>query len=352
MKIKSEQAACLLSLFVILLLGSTCHHPDPARGPCGEIDRNDIAAIVACVQSAPKEDILATPEVKDYLSKHKVYISLTTSPKRITKILPVLQTLDLELVTNVLLVLPLRFSRDNSNYVIPREIETFHKLKVLKIETDLGPITKLLPAVVYVNNTPENQKANIKFVDTVPNPDPSDPKAIVITIDDDAAYYYGSISQLIKYAILKDAVVGGRGRGLYIFNLDRANWPERTEPQPKCITRDVSGCDILEGVGSVAYPARYVDVASMAEFSKHHKPCRSADDLVINFVLANHKPHPVPKFMISNSYIYAPVPLAFGFESDALHLGAGGGSQTNYAHTQNYPNCLREINKEIKDGSI
>ena len=343
-RFKFKKGPCFLAVLSLFCsISSTCNH-DPCRGINS---KNTTATIMHCVQSGPKENILAIPEVRDYLSRHKVYISLTTSPQRITKILPVLQTLDLELVTNILLVLPMKFSRDNSSYLIPYEIESFsEKLKILRIETDLGPITKLLPAIVYVNNTPENQEAKIKFLDTIQNPESPDPKAIVITIDDDTAYYHGSISQLIKYAILKDAVVGGNGKDLSIFNLERAYWPEKIEPQPKCRTTDVSNCDLIEGWAAIAYKAGYVDVKLMKDLNALGKYCKSADDLVISFVLASHKPRPILKFMISNDYIYAPVQFYFGFEEDALHRGAGSGSQSSQAHNQNYPLCLKEINNK------
>jgi hypothetical protein len=329
----------LTLLIVFPLFSFTC-----GGSPCPITENTDINEAVACLKSLPKEDILLVPEVKEYLSKHKVYISLTTSPLRISKILPVLQTLDLEFVENILLVLPKKFSRDGSEYVIPEEIKNFPKVKILRIGSDLGPITKLLPAIVYVNHSAKNKEAGIVITTEGPvlTPDPSsDPDAIVITVDDDTGYSNGSISQLIKYTILEDAVIGRSAVNIPFYNINASSWPKEETTISK--TGQATSRDIVEGFAGVAYKARYVDVKLMKEINSISALCRAADDLVINIVLANKS---VPRFKINNDYIGWPLQFKFGFQKDALHNGAGSDGLEG-AHSRNYPQCAESANSNL-----
>lgn len=324
---------CAVLCGILPLIASNCQQ----ESSCSKIDNLDEAAVVNCLNLGPKENILLIPEVKEYLEKHKVYISLTTSPLRISKMLPVLQTLDLEFIENILLVLPEMFSRGDT-YTIPDEIRNFKKLKILRIAKDLGPITKLLPAVVYVNNDLVNQKEDIQFVGEQPLLNP-DPDAIVITIDDDVGYYRGAISQLIKTTILKNAAVSGKGLDLEaFFSIQRTSgWPEKTEPLPKCGTEELSACDIVEGWAGISYKARYVNVGQMKQFSEQSKACFRSDDLVLNFSLAGSH---VPRFWIINQYILEPISLIHSHGRDALHNGAGDSSK---GHLENYSICFADI---------
>ena len=328
-------------LAVLPLFSFTCED-----SPCAILEDSSEETVVQCLKAGPKEDILLIPEVKEYLSKHKVYISLTTSPKRIAKILPVLQTLDVELVENILLVLPKRFSRDNLEYIIPEKIKNFPKVKILRIEKDLGPITKLLPAIVYVNHSAENEKNGIVITTEGPvlTPDPSpDPGAVVITVDDDTGYSRGSISQLIKYAILEDAVIARSAVKIDFFKIADFFWPTKTA-ETKSITGKATPYDIVEGFAGIAYMAKHVDVALMMQVSSFKPTCFVADDLVISFVLAGQH---VPRFKIHNEYIGWPVQFEFGFEKDALHKGAGDGSDNGGVSARNYAACA-----ELAAGAI
>ncbi len=54
-------------------------------------------------------------KVQNFLKKHKVYITMTTSPLRLPKICAVLATLDLEYVDKIFVVLPCKYGRKKKN---------------------------------------------------------------------------------------------------------------------------------------------------------------------------------------------------------------------------------------------
>ena len=341
-RLSTNVISAVAFLVSLTMMGWSC---DPCDGWGAEA-----STVLKCVQSQTKEDVLAIPEIKNYLNKHKVYISLTSSPKRISKILPVLQSLDLKLVTHIFLVLPLTFqNKPGADYLIPEEIKKFEKLQILRIKEDLGPITKLLPAIAYVNNSEENRQAGIKFVLDTPAPlNPADPNAIVITIDDDVVYYRGAISQFIKHAILKDSVVTGGGYNVAHWGIDRTRgWPQQEIAEPLCRLFPLSSCDLIEGWAGVAYKAKHVNVSLMKKLSvlgkdQGNKSCFISDDLVIGFGLAKAG---VQRLMVRNQYAYEPIPLDIGFQDDALHLGGDAGKDYNY---QKYPDCFNNYLKDFR----
>ena len=60
-------------------------------------------------------DISHNRKVQNFLKKHKVYITMTTSPLRLPKIRAVLATLDLEYVDKIYIVLPCKYGRKKKN---------------------------------------------------------------------------------------------------------------------------------------------------------------------------------------------------------------------------------------------
>ena len=61
-------------------------------------------------------DISSNRKVQNFLKKHKVYITMTTSPLRLPKICAVLATLDLEYVDKIFVVLPFKYGRKKETY--------------------------------------------------------------------------------------------------------------------------------------------------------------------------------------------------------------------------------------------
>lgn len=287
----------------LLLLGS-CH-------PCW--DQKGNSEILQCLNNYPVEDILANPKVAAHVSQHKTYVSLTTSPKRLSKIHWALKTLDLTYVDTIYLALPEKY-KDKEEYGPTDRLEKmFPKLKIIRRKIDLGPIMKLLPAVEEVQAL-------------------GDLEARVITIDDDTAYPKGMIGQLIKESVLKNAVIAGSGEHSANFGL-HPYWPQTNSIVP--------AIDIVEGFGGVAYPAKYVDVDRTTKVSQMGtgKVCLTSDDVTISWVLAENR---VPRFTIKNQFFPGVRQFDFGFEGDALHQGAGCEGELCGVHKR-YRACARAI---------
>ncbi len=286
-----------------LMLCSSCE-------PCSS---GSDAEIAQCLRTTPKEDIQQDQEVRSYLSRHKVYISLTTSPTRISKILPVLQALDTEYVENIFLALPDRY-RNSENYVIPAELDQFPKLKILRTPTDLGPIMKLLPAVLAVK---------------------SDPDAIVLTVDDDTGYPFGMVGQLIKATIKQGAASTTLGTNIDLWGIDRyGRWPEKIPALPDCYSgAEISFCDVVQGYAAAAYKTRWIDAKLMVQLGELDISCKMSDDLVISFALALQH---IPRVSVFNKFASHPIGFSYNSGADALHLGSGS-QRTSSASSTNAP---------------
>lgn len=256
---------------------------------------------ISCCQRQPVRNLKKDPLAQQFLSKHKVYVSMTTSPKRIQYVTYVLRSLDLNLVEKILISLPERYGRDGSEYVIPQELLDFPKVHIIRIPVDLGPITKLLPAAEYVQSI--------------------DPDSLIVTIDDDVGYPKGMIAEYIHAVVQRDrTVVGMRGFDLSYWKINDFGFPKahggRLGRHPQV--------QILEGFCGIAYPAKYVDVELMKHLSRKDlfPECFVSDDLVISFALALCK---VDRVAVNTRFynIKKICPLKYGFEADALHQGGG-----------------------------
>src|SRR3989338_4598013 len=146
-----RKGGCFLALFFLLTM-TACHESNEE--------------MLAWARAQPRENILQYSEVENYLKKYKVYISMTTSPSRISYVADLLKVIDLEYIDTVFLALPEHYGPTNEEYVIPKDLKEFPKLHILRFPKDYGPISKLVPAALKLQNQPE---------------------AILITIDDDYA---------------------------------------------------------------------------------------------------------------------------------------------------------------------
>jgi hypothetical protein len=287
------------------------------------------------LRNLPKRNIDADIEVSDYLKKHPVYISLTTSPKRLSKLTHVLETLDLDHVTHILINLPQEFGRDGSEYDIPAELLKFPKVKIIRTPVDYGPITKLIPGIEYARK--------------------KDKDSLVITIDDDVGYPSGMVSELIYNSVkYKNSVITGSGQDSKFWDLG-AGSPSRGLPSigkntgNNCSNTDpTSYCDVVEGFGSIAYRAGQVDTDMMLKLADKgfSRDCFASDDLIISFALAISG---VQKIKVRNDYLHVDtlIPFDYGFDEDALHRGAGLEGDTfknpGQVNDQKYQNCFKQL---------
>ena len=80
----------------------------------------------------------------------KIIFSLTTSPKRILKMKPVIDSiLNQKVVPDMIRInIPKRFKRTNEKYIIPDFIKNNSRIKIFEYDEDYGPIMKILPTIM------------------------------------------------------------------------------------------------------------------------------------------------------------------------------------------------------------
>jgi hypothetical protein len=307
-------ATWLLALAIATL--AVIGYPTTARATASDLaDNSAMPADVAypeLLKITPRSTF--NPKVTEFLANHKVYISLTTSPKRIAHLAEVFRYLDLTHVEAILLCIPHKYARDNSEYVIPTNlVASYPKLKIIRVAKDLGPITKLLPAIKYVNDLGQ---AN----------------AIVITIDDDMAYSHAMVNELIHYAINNDAIVGGVayniGQGA-TKNIDPKAYPWTNANSNNRIANFINHKvywrefglkqrQFVAGFGAIAYQSKFIDYDTLLRLSQLNTACFKSDDAAISYYLNANKVKIAKvsnkKFNINNI-----ISLEHGLQSDALH---------------------------------
>lgn len=286
--------------------------PKKSGNICSENLNNEeqLDELVTCLNLLPKSD-LSAPAVVDYLSKHKVYVSLTSSPERLKYIPQILRTVDLDLVDTIFLTLPKKFkNKELYPDPLPKEILDFPKVEVLRPDYDYGPISKMLHTIEKVQKM--------------------DPKAIVISIDDDTAYPIGLFRDLVIHLILNEDidVAGGFGQGSSFWNLK----PNNISFKDSC--DEGKHCDVVEGFATIAYRVGKIPVEKLKAFSQKSMVCRLGDDVVINYALELEG---IKRHKAYSNNVSQLVQLFFGFEADALH------QQNSYINS--YQKCIESIEK-------
>jgi len=238
---------------------------------------------------------------------HGVYLSLTTSPKRLNKVKNVLTSFPPSQYRQILLNLPEKFGRDQSTYNksdIRKLTQQFPKLVINRFSTDLGPLSKITPAMQRI----------------------LDPEAIVISIDDDHGYPAGMIVEIASKVILTNAVVGGSGQNIDFWGIDTNGWPQKeVQLVPSIRSGHLVPVDVIEGFGAIGYKKKFVDVRLMNSLANLSLDCFLSDDLVISYVLALHD---IPRYRLDSPYHNLGLVRGFpyGYQEDALHRGGGSGN--------------------------
>ena len=286
--------------------------------------------IVSEMLSSDVREINHIPKINTFLKSNSVFISLTTSPLRLKKIKAVLATLDLRNVTNVLIALPLKFGPEKKTYcnVDIQKIKKFsRKIKIIRVKKDLGPITKILPAIEFARKN----------------------KDIIISVDDDIAYPMGFVNELIFQKVMNHPNTIIQCGTPFFFRQDIDNfrnlWPQKKKSKYPEI-------DLVEGWSGVAYSKGLVDVSLMKILSSLSTHCYLSDDLVISYVLTKKN---VKKIHVINEYMYNPHPFDYGSLEDALHRGRGlskkkiiGRKHDDEVNWMKYKSCLKDIRKKSK----
>ncbi len=261
--------------------------------------------LISCLREDAPESVLKDGRIAEYLKSHKVYVSLTTSPQRIQRIVTVLKTIDLDLVSEIFLTLPHKFkNKESYPDPLPSEIVNFPKLKILRPEKDIGPITKIIPAIEHVKMM--------------------DPQSIVISLDDDTVYPIGIFGALVKYMVLNDVkVVGAWGQPAWYWGLHSS----KVHFANAC--KEEGSCDVVEGFATIAYRAGAIPTDLMRQLVEADIRCKLGDDIVINYALEFSG---IPRYKINSYYRRNLIQLNYGHGADALH------QQNNYSHS--YQKCM------------
>lgn len=250
----------------------------------------------------PRRDIRKIPLVNDFLKEHPVFISLTTSPKRISHLHHVIQTLDLANVQKVFISIPEKFGRTGEPYLIPDELLINPKIEIIRVPIDEGPATKFLPAVDRLQ---------------LQNPD-----AYLITVDDDNGYAFGMINELIFAAAnAPNSAISGSGQMLSHW---RIGGPQgrRTLRQFSDSRMTLSEVEVIENYLAIIQPVKSFPTQMIRQWLNFCSDCFVSDDLVISLALAKRR---TPLFEINSKYFNRQGATAFryGMQSDALYRGAG-----------------------------
>lgn len=229
----------------------------------------------------------------------RVVVSLTTTPKRLRLVWPVLKSLyeDQELKPDAIeLNLPQIFKRDMTLFN-DDEVSQFANLPYISINRceDIGPITKFVPTLVKYREAPNT---------------------MVIVVDDDTLYAPSLIKALAMAAVeRKDSIITAHCTSLY--------------------TTNNTGCDLLEGFKAYLLRPALFEESFYTYLNKALKDrsCYISDDYVLSNYLHLHK---IQVYRIPS--LISVRQLDYGFGSDALHR-QGVSDATRYCA------CYRHLDK-------
>lgn len=258
-------------------------------------------------------------------TKTKIVVSFTTSPTRINKCGPMINSiLDQSRKPDLFLLnIPETFARTGETYVVPKYIRK--SLTVNRIETDYGPATKIIPAVAYLCDS-----------DRARNYDPEHTR--IIYLDDDIAYPKKMVETYEKMITPNDNNVWtSTGFDFVNMHLDgkRAHKDFATIAEgygSVCVKLNTFGDDFME------YMTRYT--------ANDNQICRLSDDVILSNYY--HRRNVginimnIPGFLSINDIWQEQKILDYGNEADALHLGAGGTSDNN---VDRYKRVISALNK-------
>lgn len=261
-----------------------------------------------------------------YKKYPKTYLSLTSSPERLKNVGLMLSLLDLSHISEIHINLPVYYRNDPKFSYKEDDIHFLKKLdsriKIFRPKKDLGPVTKILPTLMRVKT------------------------GLVISVDDDIAYPFDIISQLMNAAVKNPKEItcgggftfGGKGMGEYgeYFRGTKWKnlWPANCAKYPFV--------DILEGYSSVAYNKSLMNMDVIDLILHLNKFCKLSDDLTISYSLRIRGVK--IKSLKRGEDIY---PFSYGQQADALHKGGGeGGEDANFIK---YKKCLMELMNRSPD---
>jgi hypothetical protein len=257
--------------------------------------------------------------------KTKFIVSFTTSPTRINKCGPMINSiLDQTRKPDLFLLnIPEEFARTGETYIVPKYIRK--SLTVNRISTDYGPATKIIPTVAYLSDRDRSDEYNPEYTR-------------IIYLDDDIAYPKKMVETYERMIAPNDHNVW-TSTGFDFVNMDLHG---------KRGYRDTA--TIAEGYGSVCVKLNTFGDDFMDYITRYtaidNQICRLSDDVILSnyyhrrnlgiFIMN------LPGFLSINDIWQEQKILDYGNEADALHLGAGGTSDNN---VDRYKRVITALNK-------
>ncbi len=256
----------------------------------------------------------------------RLVVSLTTTPERIARIRPVLDSIMRQQYEPdlVLLHVPYVLRRDGRRYQLPDWLEEYPKVLVHRTE-DRGPATKLLGALELER----------------------DPDTLIVTLDDDVAYPDFVVRHLLARAErdpnAAHTVVGGR-----LARDEDGDIDADSEFGLEIARRDGAEVEILAGFGGVIYRRRFFadDIYDIAGYSL---PCFLGDDLNLSYYLHRRS---IPIRVVRNGLLRRPWSWALGYAEDEGSLRAGAGGVGEGSRARDLRACLRELRTRFGGGYL
>jgi hypothetical protein len=281
--------------------------------------------------------------VADNLGTRKLFLSMTTNPKRIKTLHYTLSTIDFSNVDTLFISLPFKY-RNTIVYQISRQLAVkFKKIKFLSISSDIGPVAKILPAVEHVKRVRGPQLAS---------------EDLFISIDDDNAYHATMVNTLAYFSLIdRNAAFGASARLLKYWFISPAGLPpSRAERLPALSGFSRAPVDVLQGFGGIVYRGHHFDLELIRALvyrdlrSEIFAACYASDDFVISFFLAYNNVQLNQLPVKSGEFYGLTHRQHFPFASDdyALHLVDARGVKLaprpdTYLNVEKYNVCYQQL---------
>lgn len=238
-------------------------------------------------------------------------VTLTTSPKRINKIKPVIDSIlnQTRAPDKIVLNLPFVFKRNDSRFgKIPGFLKNDSRIYINWCD-DIGPATKVLPTVKIVR-----------------------PLTILISIDDDIVYPKDTIESLLEMSkIYPEAAITGGSR----MSLEH----DDALPFRRDKTKPLQLAELVEGYASALYKREFLLDFNYDDILTAPKSCFLGDDLILSNHLRKKKiPIIVVKDILDKIYAQNGI-LEYGLGDDALHLGADNSQKEHH----DYEGCAAHL---------
>lgn len=214
--------------------------------------------------------------LKDNLDSKNIYLTIRPSPARLKTLHYVLKSLDLSLVTNIIITLPKLF-RGQERYTIPRKLlRAYPKIILITTSFDIGPIGKILPAVEYISTIRPHAYH----------------KDIFIAIDDTISFGKLMISTMAYLSLIdghKTAIASTTedvGK-CAIPRYGRPFYVQKKRNSKLWLRPDT----LIEANSGVVYRGSHIDFELMKIFTRKDvlpslTSCYDAEDLVLSFILS------------------------------------------------------------------